>query len=110
VGWLIDYSGPVQDSLERVWSLASGGATGLTMRRLDEGMLKGVPADVGVSVSGNPATEAARAAIMQSIRDSCGATLSEALDLQARHSGSFTASSFCRDGSIGAEYQRTMMR
>jgi len=109
VDWLIDYSGPMQESLETVWRLASGGAAGLTMRRLDEGMLEGMPAEVGVSVSGSPATEAARKAIMDSIRDSCGAALSEALDVQARHSADFTVTSFCREGSIGAEHLRTMM-
>jgi len=109
IGWLIDYSGPMQDSLKTAWSLASGSATGLTMRRLDEGALKGIPADVGVSASDSPATEAARTAIMHSIRDSCGVPLSEALDVQARHSADFTASSFCREGSIGAEHRKTMM-
>ncbi len=109
VDWLIDYSGPMQDSLETVWSLASGKAAGLTMRRLDEGILEGIPADVGVSVSDSPATEAARTAIMHSIRDSCGARLPEALDVQARHSADFTVTSFCREGSIGAEHLRTMM-
>jgi len=109
VDWLIDYSGPMQDSLQTVWRFASGGAAGLTMRKLDEGMLKGVPADIGVSVSDSPATEAARKAIMETIRDSCGVPLSEALDVQARHSADFTVSSFCREGSIGAEHLRTMM-
>ncbi|MHC4399154.1 MAG: hypothetical protein ACYTG0_05715 [Planctomycetota bacterium] len=109
VDWLIDYSGPMQESLQTVWSLASGKAAGLTMRKLDEGPLKGIPADAGVSVSDSPATEAARAAIVHSIRDSCGARLSESLDVQARHSADFTVTSFCREGSIGAEHQRTMM-
>ena len=109
VDWLIDYSGPMRDSLETVWSLASGQAAGPAMRRLDEGILKGIPADVGVPVSDNPATEAARRAIMHSIRDSCGVALSEALDVQARHSAEFTVTSFCREGSIGAEHLKTMM-
>ena len=107
--WLIDYAGPMRDSLETVWSLASGKAAGLTMRRLDEGVLKGIPADIGLSASGSPATEAARTAIMETIRRSCGVPLSEALDVQARHSAHFTVTSFCREGSIGAEHQRTMM-
>jgi len=109
VDWLIDYSGPMQDSLQKVWALASGRAAGLTMRKLDEGKLKGIPADVGVSVSDSPATEAARTAIMETIRDSCGVPLSEALDVQARHSADFTVTSFCREGTIGAEHLRTMM-
>ncbi len=110
VDWLIDYAGPVQESLQTVWSLASCGAAALPMRKLDEGVLKGLPADAaGVPVSDSPATEAARKAIVQSIRDSCGAGLSEALEVQARHSADFFVTSLCRQGSIGTEHQRTMM-
>jgi len=109
VSWLIDYSGPMPDALETAWNLASGKATGLAMRKPHEGILKEIPAGVGVPASGNPATEVARAAIMESIRDSCGVPLPEALDVQARHSADFTVTSYCREGSIGAERERTMM-
>jgi len=109
VDWLLDYSGPMQESLQTAWRLACSGAAGLTMRRLDKGMLKGIPADGGMAPSGSPATEAARKAIMDTIWDSCGVPLSEALDVQARHSADFTASSFCREGRIGAEHSRAMM-
>ena len=108
VDWLIDYSGPMRESLAMVWSLASGGASGAEMRELDGGILQGIPVDVGVSVYDSPATEAARTAIMHSIKDSCGVVLSEALDVQARHSAGFTVTSFCREGNIGAEYLKTM--
>jgi hypothetical protein len=92
-----------------VWSLASGGVSGVPMRELDEGILQGIPVDVGVSVSDSPATEAAKTAIMHSIKDSCGVALSEALGVQAKHSAGFTVTSLCREGSIGAEYLKTMM-
>ena len=115
VDWLIDYAGPMHESLQTAWRLASGAPggypAGLPMRRLEAGMLsvKDIPADVGVPVSDSPAKEAARKAILDCIRDSCAVPLSEALDVQARHSADFTASSFCREGSIGAERQKTMM-
>ncbi len=109
VDWLIDYAGPMQDALETAWSLASGSAAGLTMRKLDEGVLSDIPTEVGVPVSDSPAREAARTAIMETIRGSCGVALPEAIDVQARHSADFINSSFCRQGSIGAEYLRTMM-
>ena len=110
VDWLVDYAGPMQRSLETVWCLATtGSASGLSERKLDEGVLANIPADVGVAMSDNPATEAARKPILQSIRSSCGVPLSEALDVQASFSAGFTITSFCKDGSIGAEYQRTMM-
>jgi enoyl-CoA hydratase/carnithine racemase/3-hydroxyacyl-CoA dehydrogenase len=109
VDWLIDYAGPMHESLQTAWRLASGGAAGLPMRRLEEGILEDIPADVGASVSDSPAKEAARKAILEAIRDSCAVPLSEALDVQARHFADFTVSSFCREGSIGAERQKTMM-
>jgi enoyl-CoA hydratase/carnithine racemase len=109
VGWLVDYAGPIEESLQAAWRLASGKAAGLTMRRLDEGSLDGVPAGAGLPPSDSPATEAARKAILQSIRDSCGARLSEALDVQAGHFADFAVTRFSREGAIGAEHARTMM-
>ncbi len=109
VGWLVDYSGPMEDALSAAWNLASAGAGGQPKRKLEEGVLKDIPAAAGVPSSDNPATEAARKAILDTIRESCGATLSEALDIQTRHCAGFIAGSFCREGVIGAEYQKTMM-
>ncbi|MCF7975722.1 MAG: hypothetical protein K9N55_18030 [Phycisphaerae bacterium] len=110
VGWLIDYSGPMAESLDRVWSLATtGGATGVSMRPLDEGMLKDIPVDVGLAASDNPLTVSARKAIMASIRSSCGVPLSEAFGIQARHQAGFTVTSCCRKGSIGTDHAKTML-
>jgi len=108
VGWLIDYSGALQESLETAWGLASGKAVGVAIRKLAEGPLEGIPVEAGVPASANPATQSARQAIVQSIRRSCGVRLSEALAIQARHSAEFMVSDFCKEGSIGAERQRTM--
>jgi enoyl-CoA hydratase/carnithine racemase len=109
VDWLIDYAGPMQESLKTAWTLATTGrVSGLTVRRLDDGVLEGLPADAGVPASDSPATEAARKAIMETVKRSCGVSLSEAIDVQARCSADFMVTSFCREGSVGAEYQRTM--
>lgn len=109
VGWLVDFAGPMEESLRTAWRLVSGGQAGSTTRKLDEGVLRGVPADAGLPVSDNPATEAARKAIMESIQASCGVPLAEALDVQAGHSAGFMTTSACRQGGIGTERQRTMM-
>lgn len=109
VGWLIDAAASMQEVLETVWLLASTGVAGLPRRTLDEGPLKDVPTDAGIPASDNRAVEAARRAIMQSIQDSCGAPLSEALDIQARHSADFFVTPSCRDGTIGVERGKTMM-
>ena len=78
-------------------------------RSLDEGVLEDIPADVGLSASDNLTTEAARKAIMESIRSSCSVPLSEALEVQAKHSADFTVTASCREGSIGTERTRTML-
>jgi len=109
VGWLVDHSGSMQQSLGTAWSLASGEAANVPMRKLNEGVLEGIPADAGIPTTDNPATIAARKAMMESIRGSCGVPLSEALDIQARHSADFMLTSSCKEGSIGAECQKTMM-
>ena len=109
VGWLVDAAGPLQQSLATAWSLATGTATSIQLRTLEKGTLKDIPTDAGISASDNPATEAARKAIMDCIQASCGASLSEALSVQARHSGNFSVTSFCNRGSIGADRSKTMM-
>lgn len=109
VGWLVDQAGPMEEAIRTAWRLASGELATLPPRKLNPGRLLDIPADVGLGVSDNPITEAARKAIMQSIRESCGVPLAEALEIQARHSGGFFATPVCRDGSVGAEYQRAMM-
>lgn len=108
LGWLVDYAAPMPKALAMAWRLASGAAAGLAIRRLHPGPLQGLPAEVGLPPSDNPAIEAARKAIVQSIRASCTAPLADALEVQARHAAGFLASPFCREGSIGAEYARTM--
>ena len=108
VDWLIDYSGSMRDSLKTAWDLASGQAAGLPKRKLNEAAMEGIPTEAGVPVSDNPATEAARQAIMETIRKSCGVPLSEALDVQAKQSAAFVVTSFCKEGTIGAEHAKTM--
>ena len=105
---IFDAAGPLNDALETAWKLA-GGQGGPPQRTLEEGALDGVSAEANVPPSDNPATEAARRAIMETIRQSCGVKLSEAIEVQARHSADFTVSSFCKEGSIGTECRRTMM-
>jgi hypothetical protein len=108
VGWLVDYAGPMRESLQVAWRLASGTAASVPLRKLDQRALDGLPADPGLPCSDSPATEAARQAILHSIRDSCGAALSAALEVQAGHFADFAVTSFCREGAIGAERQRIM--
>ena len=110
VGWLIDHAGPMESALQTAWKLATGGDHGLPARPLERGALDGIPTEVsGLAAGADPATEAARKAIMESIQAGCGANLPEALDIQARHSAEFMMTSACRKGRVGAEYSKTML-
>jgi len=108
VGWLIDYAGPLEETLKKVWSIATDGDHGLRRRELEPGSMEAVPTEAGeLPDSGDPATEAARRAIMDSIRSSCRVTLNEALDVQTKLSAKFMTTSHCKKGRVGAEYART---
>jgi len=108
VGWLIDYAGPIDESLQMVWKIITDGDHGLTKRTVEEGILKGIRQEAsGVTHSGH-SLEAAGKAIFQSILNSCESTLSEAITIQAKHSADFMISPHCRKGVIGAEFTKTM--
>jgi enoyl-CoA hydratase/carnithine racemase len=108
VGWLVDYAGTLEDVLKVTWKIVTDGDHGLIMRKVEEGALKDVPKEISGLAPGDPATEAARKAILQNVLSSCGTTISEALDIQAKHSAGFMSGTYCQKGSIGSEYTKTM--
>jgi len=108
VGWLIDYAGPMEDALRMVWTIAVGGDHGILIRKVEENALS-VPNEVpGLPPSDNPAVEAARKAIMDCIQASCGVPLSQALEIQAKHSAGFMTTSYCQRGEIGRSCKKIM--
>jgi enoyl-CoA hydratase/carnithine racemase len=107
VGWLVDHAGRLPDALKTVWAIASDGDHGLPVRHVEAGALDGVPAGWETEFHG-PGNEAAVRAIVETVRASCGASLAEALEVQARHSAAFMSSGQCRKGAIGAAQARTM--
>ncbi|HUU44813.1 MAG TPA: enoyl-CoA hydratase-related protein [Acidobacteriota bacterium] len=108
-GWLVDYAGPLEEALQTVWNVAGDGDHGLRERPVQEGAFDGIPKEIsGLPETGGAAVTEARGAIMRCIQEACQATLSEALEVQARHSAAFMASKLCRKGQIGAEYTKTM--
>ncbi len=108
VGWLVDYAGPMDDAIQMVWKIASGDGSAPPQRKIVEKALSGIPDETGLPDSGNPAVESARKAIMDCIRESCGAPLADALGVQAKHSAGFMSSPLCRGGVIGAACSKTM--
>ncbi len=110
VGWLIDYAGPLEETLAMAWRLASGEGGALPRREVEGGMLEGVPTEVpGLADTGGSMGLAARTAILGCVQGACGAPLSEALEVQARHSAAFMTSAACRKGELGSQYAKTMV-
>lgn len=109
VGWLIDYSGSLESALAVAWNTATSGRDGLNKRAIAESGLEDVPSEVsGLPDPDSPLDGAARKAILDCVRESCSATVRDALSIQTKHSTAFMISDACRRGQIGAEYSKTM--
>jgi enoyl-CoA hydratase/carnithine racemase len=109
VGWLIDFTGPLEESLGMAWTMATGGGGAPPRRPVEAGILEGVPTEVpDLPDTGGTAGRAARKAMVACVQGACGSPLSEALELQARHSAAFMTSSACKKGEIGGMYTKTM--
>ncbi len=109
VGWLADYAGSQEEALQIAWKIATGGNHGLSKREVEENVLDEIPTDFSLPAPENPGVETARKAILETIRDSCNATLSNALTIQAQHSADFMTSDPCKKGVIGTEFNRLMV-
>lgn len=110
VGWLIDYAGSLEEALGMAWTMATGGDGAPAPRTVEDGILKGIPDSVSdLPDTGGASGSAARKAIVDCVQGACGSTLSEALEVQARHSAEFMTSAACREGEIGAQYTKTML-
>ena len=109
VGWLTDFAGPLEESIGMAWSMASGTGDAPPERAVEEGALSGVSTEVsGLPEMKDSGIDAARKAIIDCVVESCGATIADALDIQARHSAGFMVTKPCLKGRIGAEYTKTM--
>jgi hypothetical protein len=99
----------MDEVLSTAWKLASGKDAAVSRRAFDAGVLADIPSDVpGLPAAGSPATEAARKAILDTVKASCGATLADALAIQAAHSARFMVTDTCNRGVVGAEFSKTM--
>ena len=109
LGWLVDFAGPLEDAISVAWNTASGGDHGLASRDFAEGALQGVADMVSqLSPADDPGMEAGRVAILANIKGSTSVPLSEALDVQASHSGDFMTTKACMSGVVGAMYKKTV--
>jgi enoyl-CoA hydratase/carnithine racemase len=109
VGWLIDYAGSTEEALKTTWKIATEGDSGVRGRTLESGALKGIPRETDLPAAGDPATDAARKAILDCVQASCGTSLADALAVQTKHSAGFMTTEHCRRGRVGEERARTMV-
>jgi len=109
VGWLVDFVGGLDDALQIAYTIASGGDHSLARRGLEEHALEGVAEAIPkLATASGPGMEAGRVAILDTVRAATFATLAEALEIQARHSGGFMTSDACRQGIIGSAWKKTV--
>ena len=108
VGWLVDFAGPNEEALQTVWKIVTDKGNNLPKREVNKKALDAVPSDIRLEPAENPGMEAARKAILDTMHDSCNADLNEALTIQAKHSANFMISKFCKQGRIGAEFNKAM--
>jgi enoyl-CoA hydratase/carnithine racemase len=111
VGWLVDLAGPTEEILPTVWKIAKGADHGLARREVKSGPLDGsLEAPSHLPPAGEPATDAARKAILDSVRSACGSTLAESLEVQAKHSAEFMTTPWCHKGAVGTEAAKTTVK
>ncbi len=107
-GWLVDHAAPMEEALKKVAAIAMGGGHGLKLRKVNDAVLD-IPKDVpGLPPAENQTVEAGRKAIMDCIKASCGATLAQALEIQAKHSAGFMVTKPCQKGQIGSDFKKVM--
>ncbi|HET9766078.1 MAG TPA: hypothetical protein VFS60_04490 [Thermoanaerobaculia bacterium] len=103
-GWLVDVAAPLEEALQAAWSLASG-AGGAERRRVEEGPLAGVvEALPAPAETGNATADVARCVIYDTVLAACGVPLSQALDVQSRHSAAFMTDKACKSGVVGTAW------
>ncbi len=108
VGWLVDHAGAMDEALATAWKLAKGSGGGPPRRETRTGPIQAPatpPPDLPKAT--DPATDAARKAILDCVRAACSVPMPEALDVQASHSAAFMTTETCRRGAIGAEAARS---
>jgi len=104
-GWLVDVAAPLEEALAAAWQLASGG--GAERRRVVAEPLAGIAEALPPApATGEAAADAARHAIRETVIASSGVPLSEALDVQSRHSAAFMTSKACRGGVVGTAWAK----
>ncbi len=107
-GWLIDRSGSLEEVLSLAWSLANGEETSVERRPVALGPLAAIAERAPrPDATGDPAVDAARQAIYDTVIASTGVPLADALEVQSKHSAEFFGTEACRRGIVGTMWSKT---
>ena len=107
VGWLTDFSGSINDCIQTAWKIANGNQS-IVKRQLKESAIENIASHIPtLGNSGEPSLEFSRKAIVECIKESCGANLADSLGIQAKHTGNFMVTEQMKRGVIGTIYAKT---
>ncbi len=108
VGWLVDFSGTLEESLAKTWSIVTGGDHGIARRAVNEESFDLNLDTAGLPPAANMFMEAGRKAIFNCAKAACAVPLSQALEIQAKHSAGFMLDKACQKGAIGSNCKKVM--
>jgi enoyl-CoA hydratase/carnithine racemase len=104
VPWLADYSGTMEQALKMAWKIVSGKEFDIKPRKVAEPQLD--IADCLSRAGEKYKFTPAQKAIFDCIKASCSVPLSQAIEVQARHSAGFMLSRSCQKGVIGRNFEK----
>lgn len=106
-GFLVDYTGSLNDCLQMSRKLMAEGELVLPKRKVVEISIQDVSFELGKTKwSDNPHLLAAQKEIAECVIASCSTTVDEALQVQAKVSAKFISGQLFRKGKIGVEYDK----
>jgi len=107
LGYLVDFTGNMQECLEMTGKLLSNDNPPLPKRKIIETSMPEVASDFEkLSWSDNAQVLAAQKEIADCVIASCSASVKDALGIQSKLSARFMSGQLFRKGKIGAEYDK----
>jgi len=97
VGWLIDFSGPIEEVIGKAWGIVNSTET-LPLRKLETAALSPLPT---LPHNLPPGNDAARKEVWNTIHGTCCVKLGDVLDRRAGLVATFICGKQCSKGQIG---------
>ncbi|MCO5254965.1 MAG: enoyl-CoA hydratase-related protein [Bacteroidetes bacterium] len=106
-GFLVDYTGSLQECLVMTKNILAKGDAALTKRSVVKEAMPHIASEIEkVNWSDNPLIQSAQKEIADCIIAACSANMEDALQVQAKVSAKFMSGQLFRKGKIGLEYDK----